>query len=1082
MVAHALREVEGALRQVLTPLAAQQPSETVSATTTEQLRDPGEEPKADKHPDQIKAVLAMLGISQDDELATAWLTLPDRSKGLQRYAHRTGLRPSRPLDGDFQELWIKVESILHGVLDRFEAQYLIIFNSLDALAQKAEPTRQDAQHLASSVPNNLISHARFFDQLVNPKWLPMLRAKGIFKDPPPPEYGDDNGARTVRYPRWPAATYLRKMAAVDPVTVKDILLDVPETNNASVRGALLEIAVALPNAERCALVDRIKSWVHAEVSAFTSEGATEVVTKFLEAGEVAIAVDVSKSVLALYAVPRASTPDVRSKLDEWQYGQFMEKTFWKIAKACPQAALELGSTLLNDFVCLSYPDHLEGESPYRDHSYISRRAIEDHPQNSQHPEIEDQLIRATRDAASEIILSDPAKLGGLVRYFREKRWSVFIRLAMHTVAEAARPDPTVVKDLLLDEALFSGAELWHEYARLLARHFNILDVESKEAFYSWIENAVRIKRTLKDKTGEEAERIKEHWQLELITIIRDHLEPAWTERREALVAKYGEPAHPGFHMFSEEGYRPESVKAAQDLLTMTPDDVINFLKSWEPPASRGLFDATRDGLAHQLSATIQTNPEFFAGKERSFEGLDPTYVRTFIQANEQLARNDRGLNWDSMLELCTWVIDQPRAISGRTGKIRDQDPDWGWARGAINYLLATGVGRDQIPYELRARVWKIIAALANDPDPIVDEGNKEVHEDAYGRATGTVRGYAVQLAIEYGLWVRRQEENAKGAEVRLDAMPELRHELEKRLDDQSTAVRSVYGRFLPWLMLIDKQWVEAQLDRIFPPEPSAHRFHKAVWNAYVLYTTVYSNVFPSLRRQYAAAIGGLAGAPASVSRSRDPQGKLAEHLFMTYRRGGVPLDDPLLLAFWKNAGSDLRGYVIDFIGNTLRNLKKPLEPDAEERLRALWTERYNLAVAAENKTDFGEEMSGFGSWFASGQFDDGWVSQQYLLALEFGSRTTSYHFVANRLVKLLELRPQETLRILGKIIDLKQPNWFVMGSRNEITNILRMALQSSDGPSQTTAREIGNRLVARGNPVYAALLREFPQSSSSLDP
>jgi hypothetical protein len=504
---------------------------------------------------------------------------------------------------------------------------------------------------------------------------------------------------------------------------------------------------------------------------------------------------------------------------------------------------------------------------------------------------------------------------------------------------------------------------------------------------------------------------------------------------------------------------------------MTPDDVIKLLRSWTPSATRSFLLPSREGLARELSTAMQTDPEFFAGKEEAFEGLHPTYVGSFIQASQDLARKGRSFNWDSMLHLCTWAITQPTTVSARTGGGKDRDPNWHWTRRAINSLASSGLKGNNIPYELRERVWTVIAALLDDPDPVADEEGDQVAEDAYARAINSVRGYALEVAVQYGLWVRRQEEKAGRALPSLQEMPELSRELEKRLYDRSIAVRSVYGRFLPWLLLIDKEWTERQLERVFPQEQTARVLRKAVWDAYVVYTPVYSNVFPSLRGQYQAAIDELAGAQLPANTSRDPQRKLVEHLLVTYWRGAISLDDSLLTTFWKNASKDLRGYVIDFIGRALRTMKQPLEAEAETRLKALWTERHNAAVAAENKADYLKEMSGFGSWFGSGQFDEEWASQQYLSALEFGSRSTALSLVAKRLVGLIDRRPRETLRILGTIIDLPDPNWVVLGSRSEIENLLKTGLESSDELSREMAREIVNRLVARGNSTYAGLVR-----------
>jgi len=1102
IVAHMLREVESSLREVLAPLAAEaaSDSEPEQEKAAESPADPECKNRKSDHVNEIRAVLAMLGIPENDGLAKAWIALPGEEKGLQKYIHRRGLKPIRQVDEDFRDLWTKMGTILHGILDRFEARYIIVFDSLENLAKKVDPTKDDASYFASSIPNNFISHSRFFDNLDNPKWLPILRARGIFKDPPPTEYGYEEGGKTIRYPLWPATTYLLKMTSVNPSVVKEILLEVAETDNANVKGALLDISTALPKAERLFLVDRIKIWLQSEHSMHIATNANNLIRKFLDDGEIGVVIDIAKVLLELrpgHRTPITLTegnvytpsPEPRSRLDEWQYGQFMREEFKKIVELDSRAALSLGADLLNDFYAISHPNHLTGDEAYRDYSYISRPAIEDHSQNQMHNDLEDHLIEAVRDTALSIIETDPSRLAEIVSDFEQRRWSVFMRLAMYLVAESASPDPEIIKRLLLNEESFNIPEVNHEYARLIGRHFGLLDPESKKIIYDWIQSADEVVEGVaqKELSEEDGLQRKEYWQLEKLTLIGDHLDAPWKEKREELVAKYTEPEHPDFASYSYKSSGPTSIATAQNLLKMTPGEIVDLLQTWEPGETRRFFGPTKEGLARELAAAIRLNPELFEGMVKAFKGLDPTYVRTYIQTFHELSQNGRSMNWRPILNLCKWVIEQPRTIPGRTGDVMDQDPNWAWTRKSITSLIATGLGRNAIPYEFRDPVWEIIEHLTDDPNPTPEEESSKDYsiEDSYTHAINTVRGNAIQMAIEYGLWVRRnleKEENRKKVvEACLENMPELKAVLEKHLKDHSIAVRAVYGRFIPWLQLIDSTWMTTQKEVIFPKGKFDDQLYRAAWSAYVLYTPVYDKVFDFLRDQYAEAVSDLSTTPYSEKNSRNPQQKLAEHIIVMYWRGKIELDDPLMVSFWAAADDALRGYVMDFIGTNLRSDKDPLTFELESRFQALWNSRLLAATGAADKKGYQKEMSGFGWWFASGKFEDEWVCNQYLRALEFGPKIRVHHLVADRLVEIAGHRHLEAMQILNKIIEFEQPNWMVMGNKAEVFSIMRTIFQSANILAQQIAREIVNRLVARGHAEYADLLREFPDSTTKTE-
>src|SRR5271165_3228254 len=156
---------------------------------------------------------------------------------------------------------------------------------------------------------------------------------------------------------------------------------------------------------------------------------------------------------------------------------------------------------------------------------------------------------------------------------------------------------------------------------------------------------------------------------------------------------------------------------------MTLDDLFNYLRTWAPSA--GYFDASRSGLGQSLGALVRIKSEEFSNDAERFVGLDPTYVRSMLQALWESAKQKSRLNWLPVLKLCQWVVQQPREIADRHGGIGDQDPDWSWTRKAIANLLLLGFADGGIPIELRALSWSILKPLADDPHPSPEQELKE---------------------------------------------------------------------------------------------------------------------------------------------------------------------------------------------------------------------------------------------------------------------------------------------------------------------------------------------------------------------
>src|SRR3989344_6961369 len=1007
IVAHLLREIESALRDVL---------ESVTGPTQEKEGLKEEE----KHRQEIELILKALGFNESDLISKVWLELPGKN-GLQRYAHRNNLEAARPLDQVFLELWSRMQIILGNVLDRFETQYTKVFASIDVLVQKANPTESDAKIIKSNIPNNFVAHQKFFSQLENPKWLPLLKEKEMFLDPPLAEQNPEEG--TVRHMPWAATVYLEKMATINPSLVAEVLREIKDTDNSTVRSSLLRIASLLPSSERETVSDKIRKWLKVDHQFFQStllEPSTILMNKFIEDGKEDKAFEIAKTLLEI--LPNSSPittdeyislRDPKTRLDHWHYNEFLEKEFQTLIQLNPKYSFSLVSELLSEYFKLRREARQDNIDNYEDLSYISRPAIEDHDQNRDRENIEDALITAIRDIGLKMIQENPTIVEDLIEELESKKWTVFRRIALYLLSEYPEKSIKWLNKYLLDLTLFDSSDVKHEYARLMNKGFHLLSREQKEKILDWIDKAKVITEHIEEQNRENpieadrARKFKEVWQKDRLSHIKDDLTDIWGTRYIDFISKYGEPEHPDFAAYRTEWIGPTSEFKAEDLINMDVDKMIHILKTWEPKEDSDGFGATKEGLGRELGVAIKSKPDYFVIIAEKFKELDPTYVRTYIQTFSEIIQNDYKLYWLPVLELALWVVRQPREILGRKGTVMDQDPDWSWTRKAIASLISRGANDNQIPYELRDKVWQILKEITLDPDPTPDDEIKreENTDDAYHLAINTTRGEAMNAVIEYALWVYRYVKDQPNGEEKIKEgfllMPEVRETLEWHLDpqnDPSIAVRSVYARSFPWLLLLDRKWTLDHINKIFPIKQPEDRLYKGAWNTFMLYTPAYNDPFKLLQEQYMEAVKNLGKVDKKRKRFTDRDERLAEHLMLFYGRGQISLSDSLFKEFWDAANDDLRGHALGFIGRLLQNKEGDFDPSTLERLKLLWENRLEIVKSSVDKSEHEKEMSAFGWWFSSDRFDPKWTSNQYLEALEIGRETQSDYFVFKRLV------------------------------------------------------------------------------------
>src|SRR5207302_387853 len=134
VVAHLLRELNAALRDVLRPMVSEEawPAEGSNV----QAR-------------QIGAICDALGVAAEDQLRVLWR---DFALPLARWAHRYSRAAPRPVDEDFRHLWEKAQAVVYELARRIEANYTRALSLVDELG--AGPP--DVGRLRQEVPHSTV--------------------------------------------------------------------------------------------------------------------------------------------------------------------------------------------------------------------------------------------------------------------------------------------------------------------------------------------------------------------------------------------------------------------------------------------------------------------------------------------------------------------------------------------------------------------------------------------------------------------------------------------------------------------------------------------------------------------------------------------------------------------------------------------------------------------------------------------------------------------------------------------------------------------------------------------------------------
>jgi hypothetical protein len=943
-----------------------------------------------------------------------------------------------------------------------------------------------------------VDYEYFFSQLKSPEWIRPLWSQGMFSSPREPVEDE----RTIQFPFWPESQYLLRMAAAGSDETKqliaEIALKIPETKNVRIHEDLAEIAILLPPEMAAKFVPKAKKWIESRYQILLSEKLAALVAHLACGGQVQAALDLSRALLAVLPDPQQQekaekaaadeetgflfSPEPRPRFDMWHYARAIERLLPDLIDAAGERALSLFCDLLDTAIRLSRRRD-EDEGP-EDYSYIWHPGIA--AGQSRDDDLKGALVSAVRQAAEKLI-GNGASVGELADFLERRPWRIFHRIALYLLSEYADMASEDVAKRIREPEEYDFSGIFREFFLLTEKGFKHLSQEDKAKVLKWIEKGPDIERfktnwgqfTGQPVSDEDAARFFKEWQRDRLAIFESDLPEEWKQRYAAL-AELGPPENlTALRKITGGAFAPESPITSRDLQQMGIHELIDYLRSWQPTSNHPM-ESSMAGLGSQLSATVRSDPGRFSSEARQFKDLDPTYVRSFIDSLNEAAKNKNLINWEPVLDLCHWVLQRPREIPNRKGGLADRDPDWGWTRISIARLLASGLQADTVPYELRAKAWQVIEGLTEDSDPkLEDEAQYLSHTNADPGtlSINSTRGQAMDDVVDYALWVHEHLKGGPDAKDRLakgfEEMPEVRHVLERHLDptiEGSLAIRSVYGRRLPWLHELDASWVKANLSKIFPPERNLRHLRECAWTTYVVYCDVYNKMFGLLASEYDVAVEQI-GKYVNKSHLGHPDDRLAEHLMILYWRGEIDLEHDLLRHFFAKAPDKLRGHALEFVGRSLSN--NDVSSRIIERLTRLWDARLSAARGPRDVSDFIEEMAHFGWWFASKKFPDEWAVSQLEAALKISKKSAPDHLVVERLAQLAPMMPRQAVASLAMVIEGDKDGWGILGWSDEARKILSSALKSTDEKARADATDLVHRLGALGQFQFRSLLSEI---------
>ena len=848
---------------------------------------------------------------------------------------------------------------------------------------QSQPTIVDV--VVDTLKSDRELRAYFFRNQPHPAWIPILWENGFFDNPPLPE----QTAEGLRFPFWDAQEFLISVA---PQVPEYFLRHINILGKQSVYASrAINGLTHLSDSDIESAMPRVTELLSDYTTSQSIDYVVWDVLYLLADKQLESAFTLFDALLRPFPNPHAKEAEGYTYNTEAR-GAF---SFWHLTRDETKEVFETLKALNSEKLAqgiegnLRYALRLEEDAGSTVVEYAWwRQAIEFSDQNDYH-HYKDYVLDLLRDAAEAWMQKDntSAKLQ-IERYLADPS-VIFRRLGMHLlrIGSTTLPDLTVRE--LLNEKNYNDSAMNHEFLLLLQDGYINLDETNRQKVVDIVLQGppkdvleLRAEQWAESRGISKEEYIEirvNDWLRTRLWMIKDNLPERATAQLQRLVRELGKPEHPTFlNWHGQAGFvSQESPLPSEQLSQYTPEELAAFMKQWQPDSQRwsGLQEVSYEGLGQTVANIILADIERYKTVLLEAFSAHPDYAHAFISKATESAKKEAltEANWTILIGLCEDLLYME---SIRNDMKREWQSGWRDVRKRIVELLRVALytPNSQNTVNLRSRVRDLLLLLLNDPDPAHSDDQPQEgwvgYKDPFTVSINHVRSDALILLIEYAL-LRAEEQRDKQANsepVSECLEPIVQRALTEELLDESSAVHSVYGRFLMALHWLDRGWVEEHLDTIFPSGQTEEEIwaYVSAWDSYVIANQKLDlDLMDRLHPYYEQAIENLRRGHVTQTHLRPVEG-LASHLVFAYftqvNNGKIKPSETLLYRFYEVLNPEDRAKAALAVLNRCANYHKNTEPMENwwTIACALWQDRVHVAASQNNAPEFYKEMI----WYA----------------------------------------------------------------------------------------------------------------------
>lgn len=451
-------------------------------------------------------------------------------------------------------------------------------------------------------------------------------------------------------------------------------------------------------------------------------------------------------------------------------------------------------------------------------SWLYRPAVEDHAQNHEWRGPENRFVEGLRDVLLSWVDHDRSTAQPFVQTLISDEAEILRRIGIHVLDR--RWDALKHAFLsIIGPQLFDDQHL-HEVYSLLQRHFEAFSDEAKAAIVEAIRQLAGSSEDEEEKRR--LQRIQRKW---LSAVVGKGYEPAdtWFNTLNTDQSLGGLSDHPDFHSYMESwrGHGPSSYQPQELVVFAENGSLIERLNdfqeqdSWRGPTTRALVDSLEEAVVLAPATFLGLLQNFIHAKRPFQYGVINGFKRIWTKQGEEPYQVDWDKAWPELVLVFERLIGPPEFWTEQALQDQNHTPNRDWIPPIIAEFLRSGTQDDNKAYtpDLLPRTWKLLVILLEQ----LDWRDEPPKSDSMTQAINSSRGKAIEAVFSHALRACRlaDRELQQHADVWALMKPVFEIELTK-CQDNNYEFSTLAGAYITHLDYIDRDWLKAQILRIFP--------------------------------------------------------------------------------------------------------------------------------------------------------------------------------------------------------------------------------------------------------------------------